>query len=198
MKTIIRGSVLALAAVILVSLIVGAGSVPPEAVPAAEGRQFAVMKIIDPEIVGPYTYPGAPPGAIKVIDLQLGITASDNSGDPNDPLSVKPQFSEITITKEFDKSSPDLNYYCALGQHFGSVTLYMIPAGGTSPPPYYLIILQDAVITKEESRMVYRTSDSKYAHLEVVSFKCGSITWQDITSGNIRSWDLVHNEVPGQ
>lgn len=87
-----------------------------------------------------------------------------------------------------------MNYYCALGQHFAAVLLNMIPTG-TNPPPYYMITLEDAVITEVGSRMVYRSTDSKYVHLETVSLKCGVIHWDKIGE-NQKYWDLVHNEAP--
>jgi type VI secretion system Hcp family effector len=198
-KTMVRAGLFALAALLLFALIIGAGGIPPESIAAAEGRGFAVMQITGPTIQGPYTYPGpgVPPNGIKVIDIDFDVTAGVNSDDPNDPWAIKPQFSEFTITKEFDRTSPDLDYYCALGQHFTAVTLYMIPAEPpTTPPPYYLIMLEDAVITQVKSRMVYRSTDQKYAHLETVSLKCGTITWENVSPPNSRSWDLVHNEAP--
>jgi type VI secretion system Hcp family effector len=195
-KTKGRVGLFALAALMLFVLIVTAGGIPPESITAAEGRGFAVMHIMGPDVQGSYTYPGAgiPPNGIKVLDIDFSVTAGVNSDDINDPWAVKPQFSEYTITKEFDKASPSLNYYCALGQHFTNVLLNMIPTG-TNPPPYYMITLEDAVITKVGSRMVYRSTDSKYVHLETVSLKCGVIHWDKIGE-NQKYWDLVHNEAP--
>jgi type VI secretion system Hcp family effector len=195
-KTIVSGGVLVLVALVLFSLMVGAGTIPSEPAPAAEGRQFAVMHIEDPPVEGSYIHLGLPPGGIKVIDLDFGITASPSSGDPNDPWSVRPQFSEITVTKEFDQASPQLSLYCAAGQHFGTVFIRMLPA--TSAPememPYYEIILVDAVITRITDRMVYREEYQDYAHMEEVSFKYRQITWSDINSGEVRSWDLLSNQ----
>ncbi|MBA7711522.1 hypothetical protein ES703_120488 [subsurface metagenome] len=198
LKTIVSGGVLALVALILFSLMVGAGTIPSEPAPAAEGRQFAVMHIEDPPIEGSYIHMTLPPGGIKVIDLDFGVTASPSSGEPNDPWSVKPRFSEITITKEFDKASPQLSFYCAAGQHFGIVFIRMLP-GTTAPEmemPYYEIILVDAVITRVTDRMVYREQYQDYAHLEEVSFKYRQITWTDISSEppETRSWDLLTNQ----
>jgi type VI secretion system Hcp family effector len=190
-----RAGLFALAALMLFVLIVSAGGIPPESIAAAEGRGFAVMTITGPDIVGTLTYPGVPIPGIKVLDIDFSVTAGVNSDDPNDPWAVKPAFSEITVTKEFDGTSPDLNYYCALGQHFTTAMIYMIPVGTTTPPPYYMITLDDAVITSVKSRMAYRSTDSKYTHLESVSLKCGVIHWDKI-GGAIRYWDLVHNEAP--
>jgi len=196
LKTIVSGGVLALVALILFSLMVGAGTIPSEPVPAAEGRQFAVMHIEAPTVEGPYMHMISPVGGMKVIDLDLGITASLSSGEPNDPWSVKPQFSEITVTKEFDKASPQLAFYCAAGQHFGTVFIRMLPATATpeAEMPYYEIVLVDAVITKVTDRMVYREQYQDYAHMEEVSFKYRQITWTDINSAETRSWDLLTNQ----
>jgi len=195
-RTVVGGGVLVLVALILFSLMVGAGTMPSEPAPAAEGRQFAVMHIENPPIEGPYIHMGLPPGGIKVIDLDLGVTASPSSGEPNDPWSVRPQFSEIKITKDFDKASPQLAFYCAAGQHFGTVFIRMLPAT-ISPEmemPYYEIILMDAVITKVTDCMVYREQYQDYAHMEEVSFKYRQITWTDINSAETRSWDLLVNQ----
>jgi type VI secretion system Hcp family effector len=196
-KILARVGMVALAVATFLVVIVTAGGIPTEPIAAAEGRGFAVIHFMTPVIQGPYTYPGGlPPYGIKVLDIDFSVTAGINSDDPNDPLAIRPEFSSITITKEFDQTSPDLNYYCALGQHFGTVMINMIPAGTSNPPPYYMITLDDAVITEVASRMVYRSSDTKYTHLETVSIKCGVIHWQHLTSGALRSWDLVHNEAP--
>lgn len=195
-KTIVSGGVLALVALILFSLMVGAGTIPGEPAPAAEGRQYAVMHIEAPPVEGPYLHMLLPPGGIKVIDLDLGVTASPSSGEPNDPWSVRPQFSEITITKEFDKASPKLAFYCAAGQHFGTVSIRLLPATATpeSEMPYYEIILMDVVITKVMDCMVYRQEFQDYAHMEEVSFKYRQITWSDVYSAEERTWDLLTNQ----
>ena len=56
-------------------LMVGAGGVPNEPVTAAEGRQFAIMHIEDPTIVGTYNHPGLSTGGIKVIDMSFSVAA---------------------------------------------------------------------------------------------------------------------------
>jgi len=118
-KKLVTGSLLALTAVMLFSLLVGAGTEPTEPVIAAEGRQFAVMHIFGPEVPGPYLHSGPPgflpPGGIKALHLESEIIAPPNSGDPCDPWSTKAAFSEIMLTKEFDQACPDLNFYCAAG-----------------------------------------------------------------------------------
>jgi len=199
-KTIIGAGVLTLVALVLFSLIVAAAAVPTAPVAAAQGRQFAIMHLDHPNVEGPYSHPGLPPGGIKVIDLDLSTTGSPYSGDPNDPWSIRPQFSEVTVTKEFDQASPDLSFYCAVGQHFRYVYIRLLPVTQEpypNPPteePYYEIILEDAVITKVADRMVYRENENyNYAHLEEVCFKYSRIIWSDIGSGKVRSWDLVNN-----
>jgi type VI secretion system Hcp family effector len=203
LKTIVNIGILTLTAVMLFSLMVGAGGVPSEAIAPAEGRQFAAMYILGPTVAGPYTHSVFGTGAIKVIDMNFEVEAPPNSGDFNDPWGIKPAFSTVTVTKEFDCASPDLNFYCATGQHFSSVVIHMLPVS-TNPwyeNHYYVITLGDAVINHVASRMVYREPNipggpTTFAHLEELSFKCGMITWHDINSGRSRSWDLVNNQVP--
>jgi type VI secretion system Hcp family effector len=180
-KTVVSGCVLALVALILFSLMVGAGTIPSEPIGAAQGRGHAVMEIAGPAVMS----------GIKVIDLDFGVTASPSSGEPNDPWSVKPGFSEITVVKEFDATSPQLSFYCAAGEHLNSVLISMLPS--PIEPPYYEVILVDAVITKIKNRMVYREQYQDYAHMEEVSFKYRQITWSDI-GGEVRGWDLLSNQ----
>jgi type VI secretion system Hcp family effector len=187
-----------LAAVMMFSLMVGAGTEPTEPVVAAEARQCAVLHIYSPNIEGTFNHPAWPPSnpGIKALHFDFSIEASVNAGEPNDPWSCRPAFSEITISKEFDKTSPELSYYCALGQHFGSVVISMLPVSPTGSP-YYEITLTDAVITRIRPRVVHReTQVGTFAHLEEVSFKCGIITWNNLQYGVIRSWDVLHNEPP--
>lgn len=187
-KTVVSGGILALVALILFSLMVGAGTIPSEPIGAAQGRGHALMEVI--------VVPGIEMSGIKVIDLDFGITASPSSGEPNDPWSVRPGFSEITVTKEIDQASPHLSFYCAAGQHFESVFIRMLAPTGDpmEDGPYYEIILMDAVITKVKNRMVYREQFQDYGHMEEVSFKYRQITWSDVNSGETRSWDLLSNQ----
>ena len=188
-KTVVSGGILALVALILFSLMVGAGTIPSEPIGAAQGRGHALMEII--------VVPGIAMSGIKVIDLDFGITASPSSGEPNDPWSVRPGFSEITVTKEIDQASPHLSFYCAAGQHFDSVVISMLPSlFDPIELPYYTISLVDAVITKIKNRMVYREGFQDYGHMEEVSFKYRQITWSDISSEppETRSWDLLVNQ----
>ena len=193
---------MSIAGLLVLSLLAGAGGGGGEPVAAAEGRQFAVVHIVNPNIEGPYTHPALPPGGIKVIGLEFDMAASATSGDPNDPWGLRPQFSTISVTKELDKSSPNLAYYCAVGQHFDYVFIRMLPLsmgpGDMEPtePPYYEIVMEDVVIAAVKDRMVYRDQlqDGTYAHLEEVSFAYGRIKWLDVPSGVMTGWNLESNK----
>ncbi len=191
-------SVLAVfAAFLFFTLIAGSGGVPGEPVAAAEGRQFAVMHIYMPEIEGPYSHPALPPSGIKVIDVDCSVVAPANSGEPNDPWGSRPEFSQISITKEFDKTSPDLAYYCATGQRFGQIFIRLLPAGDPpTEPAYYEIVLKDAIVSELKDRIVYREKmvDGTYAHLQQVSLKFRQITWTDLNSGKTQTWNLYDNQ----
>ncbi len=191
LKQLLKAGAIVFSVVLAIALILGAGE-PTEPVPAAEARQFAVLYLSP--IVGSYAAPpNYPPGGMKTLHFEFAVTASDNSDLIDDPWGVKPKFQELTITKEFDTASPDLNYHCAAGTHFATATLMIMSATGPSDPPYYIITLQDAVVTKVKSRMAYRTTTpTGYAHLEEVSLKCGLIRWE-ITGASPKEWDIVHN-----
>jgi type VI secretion system Hcp family effector len=188
-KKLFKGGVLVIAVLMAIALLLGAGE-PTEPVAAAQARQFAVLYM--PPAFGGYSLmPHFPPGGIRVLHFEFSVTASDNSDMMEDPWGVRPRFSELTLTKEFDTASPDLNYHCAAGTHYANATLMVVLTSPTSPP-YYIITLEDVVIAKVRSRMVYSTGG--YAHLEEVSLKCGRVTW-DMTGASPTTWDLVHNGV---
>lgn len=60
----------------------------------------------------------------------LGLSGSGGGGGAGKGASHA-SVHEITITKSFDKSSPKLASYCANGQHFKQVTIYLRKAGKT-------------------------------------------------------------------
>ncbi len=195
-KIIVRAGIVALAVVVVFSLMIGAGGEVGEAAGGAESRQWAVMHITGPDVEGSYVHGTLPAGGMRVIDLDFSIAAASSSGEPNDPWGMKPAFSEIAVVKEFDKASPQLAVCCAAGQRFGCVYIRLLP-GGSDPDmadPYYEIQLEDAVITKITDRVIHRETGD-YAHLEEVSFKCRVIRWTEMTTGITAGWDVVSNQV---
>ncbi len=194
-KDMVRGGVMALVVLMLFLLMIGAGGIPTESFEAAQGRGYAMMYING--IVGPYQMQPYH-DHIKVIDFKFDI---DNIGTSavGGSYSSNPQFSEITVVKEIDKTSPLLAMYCAEGRVINIVELKFLPTpiwpppSGPPDPHYYIVTLDSAVISKIKNRVVYRESDLQYGHLEELSFRCNRITWEDIGSGTTETWDLERN-----
>ena len=175
---------------IVLLLIVGAVDIPTESFGAGDARGYAMMLIEG--VRGPIqgqVYPDH----FKVVDVQFGI---DNQGTGEDGSSVRrsaPQFSEITVVKDIDLTSPDLAMYCGNGQVIPKVEIKLmpdVPFPPASESHYYIITLRDVVISKVEDRLVYRETDGKYAHLEKLAFRCNRLNLEDVGSGNQREWDL--------
>jgi type VI secretion system secreted protein Hcp len=59
----------------------------------------------------------------------------------------KAAFSDLTLTKYMDKSSPTLRQYCALGTAIDSVTLSCNKQAGDKKVEYWKITLKNAVVT---------------------------------------------------
>lgn len=83
------------------------------------------------------------PGTIDVQSFSFGVqqVATSVSGGG----AGKASFSNLSVTKWVDKSTPALFVNCASGQHFSKATLYMRPNNSTND--MYKVILQDVVIT---------------------------------------------------
>ena len=194
-KAIVKGGVTALVVLMLFLLMIGTGGIPTESFEAAQGRGYAMMfieGIQGPYQTQPYSY------HIKVIDFKFGI---DNVGTAaqGGSYSSAPQFSEITVVKEIDKTSPLLAMYCAEGRTIPYVLIKLMPTAiwpppsGPPDPHYYIVTLEDVVISKIKNRVVYRESDLQYGHLEELSFRCNRIGWEDIGSATTEQWDLQRN-----
>ena len=68
------------------------------------------------------------------------------------PYSVNGQagqtsFSDITVTKPLDVTSPTLASKCANGVNLGTVTLYAVRLGGTRPGDFYKVSLSNCSIS---------------------------------------------------
>ena len=187
-------SVIALVILMSLCLALGAGGIPPESFPAADGRGYAMMwieSINGPYQVAPYR------DHIKVVDFHFGIDNQGTSGSAGDRYSSNPQFTEITVVKNIDKTSPALAMLCASGRAIQFVEIKLMRTEtwppGPAPDHYYVFTLDDVVISKFENRMVHREADGKYGHLEELSFRCNRLSFYDVDSGDTQTWDLQRN-----
>lgn len=179
---------------IVLLLIVGAVDIPTESFGAGDARGYGMMLI---EGVNGPNQSQSYENHIKVVDVQFGIDNQGTSEDGDTRNRSDPQFSEITVVKNIDSTSPTLAVYCANSQVIPKVEIKLLPPGPFPPlvdSHYYIITLHDVVISKVEDRLVYREADVAYAHLEKLAFRCNRLNLEDVGSGNQREWDLERNK----
>ena len=86
----------------------------------------------------------------------------------------------LTITKEFDKSSPKLYEALCTGEHLSLVIIkfYRVDPRDTEEH-YYTITLEDAIIVSMRSYFpnVFEEGSGLYKHMEDVSFTYKRIVW---------------------
>ena len=102
--------------------------------------------------------------------------------DPQTGLAVgKRVHGNMTITKEFDQSSPLLNQALVTGEHMNNVEVkwYRISKTGTEEH-YFTIKLEDAVVTSVRPWMpnCLDKSMASFGHMEDVSFTYRKIIWR--------------------
>ena len=90
------------------------------------------------------------PGAIEIQSFSFGAS---NSGTivGGGGGAGKVSFSDITFSKNLDKSSPILYLHCAQGKHIPKATLYVRKSGSDKPVEYYVITLSDVLVTSVQT-----------------------------------------------
>ncbi|MBC2694637.1 MAG: Hcp family type VI secretion system effector [Desulfobacteraceae bacterium] len=103
---------------------------------------------------------------------------------PRDPQSGLPSgkriHGQLTITKEYDKSSPKLYQALCTGEHMKNVTIkwYRIDPTGTEEH-YFTHTLEDAIVValKPYMPIAFLSENEPYRHMEEVSFTYKKIKW---------------------
>jgi len=108
---------------------------------------------------------------------QVHIPRDPNSGLP----SGKRVHGPITITKEFDKSSPKLYLALVTGEHMKKVVIkwYRIDKKGTEEH-YFTHTLEDAIVVemKPYVPITFVKENEPFRHMEQVSFTYDKIIWK--------------------
>jgi type VI secretion system secreted protein Hcp len=118
-------------------------------------------------------------GAIDI----LGFT----SGVQTDPPAAggagvgKPQFFQIVVSKNIDKTSPVLMVGCATGKIFKTASLSTAKVGTNSTKDFFKIVLTNATITKVETTVSSGNSDKLTEYVEL-SFQ--KIQWTITTTNS--------------
>ncbi len=142
---------------------------------------------------------------IEALSVHYGVkqppTSEESSGGARS--ANRADFSELTVVKEIDISTPPLHLSCANGSHITSVDIEFttIEPVTNKKVVYHKIKLEDVIVAGFAPVMSHRTA-GEFIHLEEVSFNYGKITWEYIrfdSSGNplppVQSfWDVKTNE----
>lgn len=114
------------------------------------------------------------PGEIEISSFSWGMT---QYGDPTGSgvSSGKASFSDLTVTKQVDKTSPKLVDKAALGELIKEVK-FTAKESGTVWTHSYVITLEDAMISS-----ISVSGDSSGELMENVSFNYGKISIEYIT-----------------
>ena len=110
----------------------------------------------------------AHPNEIELIGFGAGVERAAVS-------TAKPQFYEVSVSKNVDKASPLLSLNCAVGKSFPTVTLTVAKVGTSGPArDFYKVVLSSVVITKVETKGMSGPSGSL---TEEVSLSFQKIQW---------------------
>lgn len=100
----------------------------------------------------------------------------------------RPDFSDFTIFKKFDKATPKLALFCASGRAIPEVVITIAESREGVTFDLFRITLEEVLITS------VRTNDAIGADsTELVTFNFRKIIWRDMVTGIETRWDLVLN-----
>jgi type VI secretion system secreted protein Hcp len=113
---------------------------------------------------------------VYALDHDIEIPRDTHSGLPTGKRMHKP----LTVTKEFDKSSPKLYQALCSGEQFSEVVLdfYRISPQGTEEK-YYTIKLEDAIVVNMKGWYPHtlEPKNEAFKHMEDISFTYTKIIW---------------------
>lgn len=112
----------------------------------------------------------------------------------------KVSFSDLTVVKELDLSSPKLSLACAQGQHIKQIVIECMTSDPANPKKYYELRLTDVLVSGVTPKMVYRGDG--FVFMEEVTFNFAQIEWvyycydeSGALKGTIREgWDIAANK----
>ncbi len=135
------------------------------------------------------------PGTIDVQGFSSGVQLPVTSSSGG--LGSKASFSNLSVTKLVDKSTPSLFFFCASGTHLAKATLYVRPANSTND--MYKVILQDVVIASVNN--TFAAGGDRPT--ETITLSYSKIQWSyqalDANGGfsgapSVTGWDIVQNK----
>lgn len=88
---------------------------------------------------------------IEVYSFSFGATQTGATTGGGGGGAGKVSFSDLSITKPLDKSSPKLYLACAQGKHIPKAVLYGRKSGDDKGTDYYVITLSDVLISSVQT-----------------------------------------------
>jgi type VI secretion system secreted protein Hcp len=163
--------------------------VPPEVLAKARGKAYMQIGILGESTDADH---------LNWIDIFGMSYKEENSSTIG--TAGKVNFSNLTVVKELDRSSPKLALTCASGQHIKQVLIQCMTSDPATPKKYYEITLTEAFVTGVTPKMVYRGNG--FIFMEEISFGFSKIEWNYYRydeAGNLKDkvpawWDLSINK----
>ena len=88
---------------------------------------------------------------IEVLSWSWGATNSGSAAAGGNTSTGKVNVQDLSITKRFDKSSPQLFLRCATGQHISTATLSVRKAGKRDQEDYLKITMTDVMVSSYQT-----------------------------------------------
>jgi type VI secretion system secreted protein Hcp len=146
--------------------------VPPEILARPRGKAY--LRIANPEVKGE-SQDSLHKDWIDIFGNSFQESNVVVLGGGGGAGAGKVSFSDITVVKEMDSSSPKFMLTCARGDRYGEVLIQGMMPGANSDKKCYEIKMTHAFVTGVAPRMVYR-GDS-FVIMEEVKFRFARIDW---------------------
>jgi type VI secretion system secreted protein Hcp len=135
---------------------------------------------------------------ITIDSLQFGVgRAISIVGGGADRDTSNPSFSEITVSKSMDISSPDIFAEAIAGKAADKAELHFIQTAGTQEKPQVflkLTLISPLVSSYSMSSGGERPSESLSINFTKIEYQYDSFSGDKVTTGTPKKWDLVKNQ----
>jgi len=134
---------------------------------------------------------------IQVDSLQLGVgrAISVQSGGADRDTS-NPSFSEITVAKSMDISSPDIFAEAIAGKASDKAEIHFVQTSGTDTKGQVflkLTLMEPLVSSYSMSSGGERPTESVSINFTKIEYQYDSYSGKKVTTGTPKKWDLVKN-----
>lgn len=138
---------------------------------------------------------------VDITNWNFGLTQSGTTHEGPGAGGGKVNFSDMTISKKCDISTPAIIKNCCSGKHIKEATLTVRKAGGDAPVEYYVVKMTDLIVSS------YSTGGmdgmDRFEETITLNFRQVEITYtpQDSTGSGAGAasagWDIAANAPVG-